>query len=44
VNNNFSNNIQTYKSMLQNTGEKVKIVVKRNGQLEQLTLRVKSIL
>jgi PDZ domain/Aspartyl protease len=44
VNNNFSNNIQTYKNMLQNTGEKVKIVVKRNGQLEQLTLRVKSIL
>jgi hypothetical protein len=44
VNNNFSKNIQVYKNMLQNTGERIKIIVKRNGQLEQLTLRVKSIL
>ncbi|MHA4810162.1 aspartyl protease family protein [Flavitalea flava] len=44
VNNNFSNNIQTYKNMLQSTGEKVKVVVKRNGQLQMLVLRVKSIL
>lgn len=44
VNNNFSKNIQIYKNMLQNTGEKIKMIVKRNGQLEQLTLRVKSIL
>jgi hypothetical protein len=44
VNNNFSKNIQTYKSMLQNTGEKVKLLVKRGGDLELLTLRVKSIL
>jgi len=44
VNNNFSKNIQTYKNMLQNTGERIKIIVKRNGTLEQLTLRVKSIL
>jgi hypothetical protein len=44
VNNNFSNNIQVYKNLLQNTGDKVKIIVKRNGELVQMTLRVKSIL
>lgn len=44
VNNNFTNNIQTYKNMLQSTGEKVKVVVKRNGQLQMLVLKVKSIL
>ena len=43
VANNFSNNIQTYKNLLQNAGEKVKIIVKRNGQLEQTVLQVKSI-
>jgi len=44
VNNNFSKNIQVYKNMLQNTGERMKIIVKRNGQLEVIILRVKSIL
>ena len=44
INNNFSKNIQVYKNMLQNTGEKIKIIVKRNQQLEELSLRVKSIL
>jgi len=44
INNNFSNSIQTFKNMLQNTNEKIKVIVKRNGQLEQLTLRIKSIL
>ena len=43
VANNFSNNIQTYKNLLQNPGEKVKIIVKRKGVLEQLYLVVKSI-
>jgi predicted metalloprotease with PDZ domain len=43
IGNNFTNNIQTYKNLLQNTGEKVKIIVKRNGELQQLFLRVKSI-
>jgi C-terminal processing protease CtpA/Prc len=43
VGNNFTNNIQTYKNLLQNTGEKVKIIVKRGTVLEQLILRVKSI-
>jgi C-terminal processing protease CtpA/Prc len=44
VNNNFSNNIQAYKNILQNIGEKVIVIVKRNGALVQLTLHVKSIL
>lgn len=43
VGNNFSNNIQTYKNLLQNAGEKVKIIVKRGGQLDQLVLQVKNI-
>ena len=43
VNNNFSRNIQVYKSMLQNTGEKVKILVLRKGAPVLVTLRVKSI-
>ncbi len=40
---NFTNNIQTYKNLLQNTGEKVKIIIKRNGGLEEHYLVVKSI-
>ena len=43
VNGNFSRNIQVYKSMLQNTGEKVKILVLRKGEPVLVTLRVKSI-
>jgi C-terminal processing protease CtpA/Prc len=43
VGSNFSNNIQTYKNLLQTTGEKVKIIVKRGSALEQLFLQVKSI-
>jgi len=44
VNNNFSKNIQVYKTALQNTGEKIRILVYRNGQPLMLTLKVKSIL
>jgi hypothetical protein len=43
VGNNFSNNIQTYKSMLQNVGEKVTIIVKRSTGLQELSLKVKGI-
>lgn len=43
VNTNFSNNIQTYKNLLQNAGEKVKLIVKRKGELMSLTMKVKSI-
>ena len=44
VNNNFSKNIQVYKTALQNTGEKIRILVYRSGQPLLLTLKVKSIL
>ncbi len=44
VNNNFSNNIQLYKNILQSVGEKVRIIVKRNGVLQEHSMRVKSIL
>jgi Aspartyl protease/PDZ domain len=44
IDKNFSNNLQAYKTLLQNPGEKLKIIVKRNGNLEELTLKVKNIL
>ncbi len=40
---NFSNNIQTYKNLLQNVGERVTIIVKRSTGLKELSLKVKSI-
>jgi hypothetical protein len=43
VNNNFSNSIQAYKALLQNTGEKLKVIVRRNGELLSLVMQVKSI-
>ena len=43
VNNNFSNSIQAYKALLQNTGEKLKLIVRRNGELLPLVMQVKSI-
>ena len=44
INSNFSKNIQVYKNMLQNPGEKVRILVKRKDKLNMLALRVKSII
>jgi len=44
VNNNFSKNIQVYKTAMQNTGEKLRILIYRNGQPLLLTLKVKSII
>jgi hypothetical protein len=44
VDNNFSNNIQAYKTLLQNLGGKVRVIVKRPGTLVQLSIRVKNIL
>ena len=43
INGNFTRNIQVYKSMLQNTGEKVKVLVLRKGEPLLIPLRVKSI-
>ena len=44
INNNFTKNIQVYKNILQNTGDKVKILVLRNGLPVMISLKVKSIL
>jgi hypothetical protein len=44
LNNNFSSNIQLYKNILQSVGDKVKMIIKRNGELQQYQLRVKSVL
>ncbi|HLX90768.1 MAG TPA: aspartyl protease family protein [Puia sp.] len=43
VGNNVSNNIQTYKNLLQNIGEKVTIIVRRPTGLQELSIRVRSI-
>ncbi len=44
INNNFTKNIQTYKTFLQNPGEKIKILIYREGKPLMLTLKVKSII
>ena len=44
INNNFSNNIQEYKHLLQNTGSRIKVIVLRDGVLFELILRPKNIL
>lgn len=44
IENNFSNNIQQYKAMLQNPGEKLKIIIFRNNQPAMIELKVGSIL
>jgi PDZ domain/Aspartyl protease len=43
VGNNFTKNLQAYKNLLQNIGDRVKIIVKRPDGLVELTLRIKSI-
>jgi hypothetical protein len=44
VGNNFSNNIQTYKVLLQNAKARVNIVIMRKGMARILEIRIKSIL
>ncbi|MEO6537124.1 MAG: aspartyl protease family protein [Ferruginibacter sp.] len=44
VNGNFSNNIQAYKNLLQVANERVKVIIKRNGELFLLILKTDSIL
>jgi hypothetical protein len=44
VGNNFNKNLQAYKNVLQNVGDRVRIIVKRPEGLVQLTIKVKSIL
>jgi hypothetical protein len=43
IDTNFSNNIMSYKNMLQNAGEKLKLIVRRNGELLTLDMKVKTI-
>jgi C-terminal processing protease CtpA/Prc len=44
VENNLSGNIQAYKTLLQNAGAKIKVLISRNGELKILTVKVRSIL
>lgn len=44
VKNDFSQNIQTYKNLMQNPGEKVKILIYRDGAPVVLTLRVMNLM
>ena len=44
VNENVSRNLQSYKIMMQNVGQKLKVIALRNGTPVELSLKVKSIL
>jgi hypothetical protein len=44
VSNNFSKNIQTYKNLMQNPGERLKILVYRQEGPTMLSMKVKSVL
>jgi len=44
VGNNFSNNIMQYKTILQNAGEKIGIIISRNEEVLQLFIKPSSIL
>lgn len=44
INNLIGQNIQKYKTALQGIGEKIKIIVSRNGELLEFNFKVKSIL
>ena len=44
INNLLGQNIQTFKTALQAAGEKIKMIVNRNGELLEYTFKIKSIL
>ena len=44
INNLIGRNLQMYKSALQVSGDRVKMIVSRNGELLQFTFKIKSIL
>jgi Aspartyl protease/PDZ domain len=44
VGNNFSNNIMTYKTMLQNSTERITLIISREGEMKQLFIKPISIL
>jgi hypothetical protein len=44
INKNFNANLQQYKNALQSSGEKIKMIVNRDGELMQFEFKVKNIL
>jgi hypothetical protein len=44
VNRNFNQNLQQYKAAMQNSGDKLHIIVQRDGELKEFEFKVKSIL
>lgn len=44
VNKNFSQNLNQYKIAMQNAGEKIKIIIRRDGELKEYEFKVRSIL
>jgi hypothetical protein len=44
VNKNFNQNLQQYKATIQNAGQKIRIIIQREGELKEFEFRVKSIL
>jgi len=44
VNKNFNQNLQQYKAAIQNAGERIKVIVSRDGELIEYEFKVKSIL
>jgi predicted metalloprotease with PDZ domain len=44
VNKSFTQNLQQYKAALQAPGEKIKMVIRRNGELIEVSFKIKSIL
>ena len=44
VNKNFSQNLNQYKVALQTPNEKVKVIIKRNGELKEIEFKIRSIL
>jgi predicted metalloprotease with PDZ domain len=44
INNNFSQNLNQYKTTLQSASEKIRIIIRRKEELKQFEFRVKNIL
>ena len=44
VNKNFSQNLQQYKAAIQSTGDRLQLIIQRDGELIEYNLKVKSIL
>jgi predicted metalloprotease with PDZ domain len=44
VNKNFSQNLQQYKAAIQSAGDRLQLIIQRNGDLIQFSFKVKSIL